>query len=133
MGYYSRGMHTDRSSGGRIWRILILPILAFALLAAASLVYCNPRVDRSVIRKAMEKAQLSTTVTELDRALLPTFDKTDKGLGKIEYVARPEGTGLCGCALVSQDMVEVTVDSNGDVVQMSAYQTLGLSKARPEP
>ncbi len=131
MGYYSRGMHAERSLGGWIWSILILPVLVVAALAAASFFYCNPKVDRTAIRKAIAQAQLSGTVTELDKALLPTFEKSEQGLGRIEYVARPAGAGICGCALVSLDTVEVRVDAGGDVVQLSAYQTLGLSTRRP--
>jgi hypothetical protein len=128
MGYYSRGMHMERSMGGRIWKIILLPIGGLLVLAAASFFICDGRVDRSRYESSLKRAKACTTERELDRLLLPEFEKEEKGAGRIVYTARPVGKGACLCSVVMVDAVEVTCDGDGEVTQMSAYQVIGLSK-----
>ena len=65
-------------------------------------------------------------MAELDRLLLPRFEKAEKTGGRWVYTARPERKGLCRCALVVLDAVEVRADGNGGVVEMSVYRTVDL-------
>jgi hypothetical protein len=120
----------ERSLGGRIWKIILLPIGGLAVLAAASFFFCDGRVDRSRYESALKQAKRCTTERELDRLLLPEFEKESKGAGRIVYTARPAGKGACLCSVVMLDSVEVTCDGDGEVREMSAYQAIGLSKGR---
>jgi hypothetical protein len=128
MGYYSRGMHMERSLGGWIWKIILLPIGVLIILAAASFFFCEGRVDRSRYEPALKRAGTCTTERELDRLLLPEFEKEEKGAGRIVYTARPVGEGACLCSVVMVDAVEVTCNGDGEVTKMSAYQVVGLSR-----
>lgn len=125
MNPYAPSASLQRSVAGKIWKGIVAVLAAAAALFAAAFFLCSGRVDRERSRPALEKARGAESVSELDLALLPAFEKETLAPGKARYTARPTAAGLCGCAPALVDTVEVTYDSAGQVTEMSVSQSLG--------
>ena len=127
MGYYSRGIYTDRAVRGSFLKMLGIPALLLLGLALTLFFYCDGRVDRTVYERALDRASGAITVRELEMQLLPAFQKSQRAPHQIVYVARPTGKGVCGCAPAMTEVVVVTCDDSGQIVRLDAHERLGLS------
>lgn len=131
MNPYAPSGSIQRSVGGRIWKGILVSIGAAAALLLAAFFFCAGRVDRGHYREALEKARDAEDVSHLDRVLLPAFQKETLANGRARYTGRPRGTGLCGCAPVMVDTVEISFDGAGQITKVSFSQSPGWAERAP--
>lgn len=130
MGFYSTGMHAERSLSGWVFKILGIPLVVFLVACAALFFFCDKRLERKHLKAKIQQAQEMESVAAIDGLLLPTFEKSVRSPTKIVYEARPTGTGLCSCAPAMVEVLEVRYEGDGVVSAASAYQTLGRSTGK---
>ncbi len=133
MSPYGGGVRADRASRLTFWKLLGLPMAGLALAAGAGFLRCNGRVDRTGLDARLAEVRRWDRVDQLDRLLLPRFEKSAPGPGRIEYVGRPEATGLCERCPVMVDVVEIRVDGDGGVTEMDVHQSLGFPRPGRRP
>jgi hypothetical protein len=131
MNPYSASTMTQRTVAGRLWKIVVILSAAGAGCYIAAIFYCSGHLNRDRAKEAIAAAHQAETVGQLDRALLPLFEKEFEGNGRVTYSARPFGEGVCGCSPAFADTVEATLDSQGGVTKLSVSQSLGLSRKAP--
>jgi hypothetical protein len=125
MNPYTASTSVQRSVAGKIWKGILVVIVAAIVMSVVAFFFCSGRVDREHYRSALEKARGAQDMSQLDLALLPKFQKETVANGRARYTGRPSGTGVCGCAPALVDTVEVTYDGAGQVTNLSFSQSLG--------
>ena len=133
MSPFGRGIGADRGARLTFWKLLGLPLAGLVLAAGAGFVRCNGRVDRTGLDERLDEVRRWDRVDQLDRLLLPRFERSAAGQGRIEYVGRPEASGFCERCPVMVDVVEIRVDGEGGVMEMDVHQSLGFPRPVRRP
>jgi hypothetical protein len=131
MNPYAPSGSIQRSVGGKIWKGILVSIGVAVALLFAAFFFCAGRVHREHYREALEKARGAEDMSRLDLVLLPAFQKEALANGRARYTGRPRGTGLCGCAPVMVDTVEVSYDGAGQITKLSFTQSPGWAERAP--